>query len=250
MHLFKLILTLSHVGALSAVRPPQAQRGSGLPGEDGGGMELLRENARRGSWEAVEMERLSFDALKRKDLEGEDKRKQVCAECMAKVLKVELELLPRQVIVKQYPDRALTYFSSTFASLGWETLLRWYWGQGKTYREIPTTMLAERCSTMMMVGGIDCRADDFDADLRHIYDPRRKIVVPREDMPRTYADQSGDEAVGNSGVSRLELNQEASSSRTPDWLDRFGGAINRVVRTHSLPLPVGGGFTGGIPLPL
>lgn len=85
MHPVKLISILSHVGALAAISLPQENLG--FSGEEGG-MEILREMSRRGIWHPVGMKNLPFDSLKRKDLDGEEKRKETCAECMAKVLKV------------------------------------------------------------------------------------------------------------------------------------------------------------------
>lgn len=85
MHLIKLISFLSHLGVLVAIQPPQGN--PGLPGGDGK-MEVIRDMSRKGSWEPVGMDNLPFEALKRKDLYGEEKRRLVCEECMAKVLGV------------------------------------------------------------------------------------------------------------------------------------------------------------------
>lgn len=104
----------------------------------------------------------------------------------------------------------------------------------------------------MMLGNIDCQAGDFNADLSGVYDPWSRIVLPREDVEvRTHAGQSGDGAVGNSGLSRLELNQD-SASRTPGWWNRVGGAINRFVGAQSTPAsprPLGRGLRGRILVP-
>lgn len=101
-----------------------------------------------------------------------------------------------------------------------------------------------------MLGEIQCNAGDFNADLSRIYDPRGKIVRPREDMELQTGTKPGDGAVGNSGTSRLEVNQDPTTG-TLGWLDRVRGALNRIGGTHhpALPLPFGRGARGRLPLP-
>lgn len=219
IHLLVLLLLLGQFSA--ATDPTQTARAVEII------KAALKKETRVSGWHKIPLRHLPFDSLRAVDLD----RSKVCSECMAHMLRWNIEVLPPgyeiwQLFPRPYLGPHLPRdWSRKRIQERWAHQAAWVYGSaGQPENLIEAGQLAQRC-TRIMGNYFDCKTKDFDPELCTIWDPDYRFDIdgritipaaapanPPPSQPATPGKSDSGTDSGKANVNPLQLSEQKKSS--------------------------------------
>ncbi|KAI9825774.1 MAG: hypothetical protein M1826_006876 [Phylliscum demangeonii] len=202
------------------------------------GVEYLREAVKLKKYGASfeKVTSFPFPSLQKmlQDVQTEQTRQDICHECMAWLLRLEMEHWPHDArFIREYePREALAW--------GGKASLVFRYVHHKTYQygKLSSSVLAWNCNSLLRAIQGNCGQDDFSEAYSSIYDPAHRIFVVTNQIDDALAAEAARKAAEGPAASQThDFHHQLSSMvesvvgqrRVHRWMKEVGGLTHHLV---------------------